>query len=109
MTLIELIRHLDDMARTDNPSIVYGMRINGVWSEHSPVTVHPYIVGETAELMDDTGLEYMLELELIDEVVTVAELWFPNLVPLSDRHKVDAVIYYIEHDAYIPRLGDHAI
>ena len=47
------------------------------------------------------GLEYFIEVELAKDVIRVWQEWREGRVP--DKHeKYQAVIYYAQHDAYMP-------
>jgi len=73
-----------------------------------------FLPGETSHLTPDTlvylvqdeedapsGSRYLLEVFLIEDVLTVWSEWRSGAHP-SDVEKCDAVAYYAENDAYLP-------
>jgi hypothetical protein len=48
-----------------------------------------------------TGLRYLLEVDLAREAIEVWQTWRPGQTPTLED-KLAAVIYYAEHDAWLP-------
>ncbi|MEU0548771.1 hypothetical protein [Micromonospora sp. NPDC005979] len=64
----------------------------------------PWLADSVAEIHDDeqpTRQEYLLEVDLAQEVLVVWSLWRDGRQPTA-LEAVGAVIYYAEHDAYQP-------
>lgn len=48
-----------------------------------------------------SGMRYLLEVRLAQDVVRVWSEWRDNVLP-SAEDKVTAIVYYAEHDAFLP-------
>lgn len=96
MTLIEIIQILDKL---DDNSIIYIT---------SGISVSPdteATIGRLDEYVENEkppeGLEYFLEVPIAKEVLEVWSEWIHGKIP-EKSEKYEAVIYYVEHDAYLP-------
>jgi len=69
-------------------------------SRLSPMT-EAVAVPEPPGGLAPSGMRYLLEVSLARETIKVWSEWRGGRVP-SPEEKAEAVIYYAEHDAYIP-------
>jgi len=87
-TLRELIAHVDDL---DDGAVIYASR---PWSPQASA-----VVGAGDEHPD--GHDYLLEVDLVREVLTVWSAWREDRLPTLDEAAL-AVIHYANHDSYEP-------
>jgi len=96
MTLADLMERLD---RLDDELTIYAEE-DPDWSADSPAVACPE--PESGGLPDEArGMSYLLEVSLAKEVVQVWSEWRGGREP-TVAEKCAAVIYYAEHDAYLP-------
>ena len=96
MTLADLMEQLDSLA---DDLTIYAEK-NPAWSEHSRGVVLPE--PEEGGVPDEArGMSYLLEVYLAKDVV---EAWSGGRGGRKPtvKDKCEAVIYYAEHDAYLP-------
>lgn len=96
MKLIELIDHI---AEIDDDLVIF-IPSNEPLSENSNAVVVPQ------ELLPDSGkspegLQYLLEVYIVKEVLDVWRKWRNGKEP-TPLEKYQAFIYYVEKDAYLP-------
>lgn len=60
-----------------------------------------YVVHSDEEAPQPSHLEYLLEVELIEDVLTTWSSWRSGRTPTATE-AAEAVIYYAQHDAYLP-------
>jgi len=87
MTLRDVIARLDEFGADET-----------IFAE-SPTPTARAAVADEAE--SPAGLHYLLEVEIAREAIEVWQAWRPHQAPgLED--KLAAVVYYAEHDAWLP-------
>ncbi len=96
MRLSDLLAQIDSL---DDELVIYAEK-NPNWSPNSHAAVLPEPEdGRITEQLQ--GMTYLLEVFLAKEVLEVWSNWRngnnPNL-----NEKCEAIIYYAEHDAYLP-------
>ena len=96
MKLIDLIDNIDEVG---NNLVIY---------TQAGERLHPdiyAITGLTNEYVQNEkppeGLDYFLEVELAKEAIQVWQTWRNGKSP-NKFEKYQAVVYYAEHDAYLP-------
>lgn len=69
----------------------------------SPLTsmTRAVAVAEPADGRAPSGMRYLLEASLAREAIKVWSEWRDGRIP-SSEDRAEAVIYYAEHDAYMP-------
>jgi hypothetical protein len=99
-SLLEVIAHLRDIPVGDRDSkgpVIYARR---PWTPQSNALV---LVGDDVPdgVTTESGHDYLLEIDLAQEVVEVWSDWRNGTRPTAEE-ATWAVIYYGEHDAYQP-------
>ncbi len=99
MTLLEVINRLDELPEE---AVIYAGRINGRWVAESPAWVEEEPEDDTSrQVYDGVEAEYLLEVFLAKEAVEAYQEHHGTLRP-SPEEKLKAIIYYAEHDTYLP-------
>ena len=89
---------IEDLYELGGQNTVYISNQNA-WTEDSSVALVPYLV-DGQDIQIPPGMEYFLEVELMKDVL---EQWscVRNGKSPSYCEKVDAILYYVQNDAYI--------
>jgi hypothetical protein len=94
MTLGELLTSIDD--------IPDGLIVYVPDGEEIDLSTPSILFDLDAAAKKSEGLRYLLEVELIKDVIQAWSDWRNGRLPdLNDKLK--AVVHYAEHDAYLPR------
>lgn len=91
-TLASLLRAADEL---DDDGLVYAAP---PWDAESEAVVIEY--SEEVDKVAPPGLEYVLEVRLIKEVLSVWSQWRNGRQP-NDQEALEALRYYAQNDAYI--------
>jgi hypothetical protein len=92
MPLAALISQIDDISA----DLAIYVADTGL-SPATPAMVQP----EPADGAAPRGMRYLLEVELARQAIVTWSGWRAGRVPGSDD-KAEAVVYYAEHDAFMP-------
>jgi len=87
MTLRDVIARLDEFEAGET-----------IFAESPTPTAQAVVAPEHAS---PAGLNYLLEVDLAREAIEVWQAWRPGQAPRVED-KLAAVIYYAEHDAWLP-------
>jgi hypothetical protein len=105
MTLLDVVRQLDELPDTDEdeetPFVIYAARKDGHWTADSPAIVLAPTDDDVVQVVEGVEYRYLLEVFLAKEVVEAYQEHHGTLRPTADE-KLKAIIYYAEHDAYLP-------
>jgi hypothetical protein len=94
MTLGELLDRIDDIPRNLTVYVPNGEAVG-------PATRVALLSSAEVGHIPPAGLAYLLEVDLIKEVLEVWSVWRGGRLPqLGD--KIEAVVHYAEYDAYLP-------
>jgi hypothetical protein len=108
MTLLDVVRQLDELPDNaedeETPFIIYAAPHDGQWAADSPAVVLAPPDGNVVQVIEGIEYRYLLEVFLAKEVVEAYQEHHGTLHPTADE-KLRAIIYYAEHDAYLPPVG----
>jgi hypothetical protein len=93
MTLRDVVARLDEVEDDET-----------IFAESATPTAQAVVAVETADGSSPSsavGLRYLLEVPLAREAIEVWRAWRPGQTP-SLEDKLEAVIFYAEHDAWLP-------
>jgi hypothetical protein len=97
---MKLIDLLDNINQYDDDFVIF-VPINLRPNQDSEVVVSKIInIDEPPGIQTPEGMKYLLEVEVAKEVIQVWKNWRNGKEP-SPFEKYQAVLYYIENDAYI--------
>jgi hypothetical protein len=97
MKLIDLLDHIDQYG--DDSAIF--IPVNSSPNEDSEASVRKVIItDEPPGIETPEGMRYLLEVELVKEVLQVWKDWRNGKEP-SPHEKYMAVLYYADNDAYL--------
>jgi len=97
MKLLDLIDSID---KFDIDSIIF-VPINSRPEVDTEAMVSKIIIlDEPPSIQTPEGMKYLLEVELVKEVIQVWKDWRNGKEP-SPMEKFQAVLYYVENDAYL--------
>ena len=99
MTISEVVARLDGFSDEET---IYAVRAEGRWQPDSLafVTEEPDD-GKLTQTFDGVQMQYLLEVALAREAVEAYQELHYVLEP-TDEEKMKAILYYAEHDAYLP-------
>ena len=106
MTLRGIISRIDTFDNPEVINIIYATRQENRWIVDAPAFVveTPLYADENyVEPPGPEGTRYFLEVYLAKKAIKYAA-WSVGAIPSLDD-KVAAVIYYVEHDVYLPIAG----
>lgn len=96
MKLTDLIQNLNNYS---NDQVIYASSVKP-WTGSTNVKT-----GLISDLVDNNytppNMEYFLEVSYAKEVLEVWANWRNGKLP-NISEKIQAILYYVEHDAYIP-------
>lgn len=99
-TLASLLDQIDEL---DDDRTVYASK-RPTWSENSrAIACREPDDGPAPDAA--RGLTYLLDVDIAKGAIRVWSAWRGNIAPTT-KDKVDAVIYYATHDAYLPVEGE---
>ena len=96
MNLGQALESLDDF---DAEQTIYVQTENQISTESEVVVDYYSDDGEPPA--SAAGMDYLLEVDLARDVVRVWSEWRNGISPTTDQ-KVEAVLYYAQHDAFQP-------
>jgi hypothetical protein len=98
MKLIELLNGIDHF---DNEQAIF-VPINSEPSEDSEAIISSLIIieSELPSLDVPKGMKFLLDVETVKEIIQVWRDWNNEKEP-SPMDKYQAVLYYVENDAYL--------
>ncbi len=99
MNLGQALESLDDFDAEQTIYVHPGNQINTA----SEVVID-YYSDDGEPPASAAGMEYLLEVGLARDVVRVWSEWRNGLSPSTDQ-KIEAVVYYAQHDAFQPAAG----
>lgn len=96
---MKLIDLLDKIEKMDENSSIYIKSSDRIGEDVDVIILPIYLVPDGGKTPD--GLQYLLEVYLVKEVLDVWSNWRNGKEP-TNRDKLDAIEYFVEHDAYLP-------
>jgi len=102
MTLSEIISRLDELPED---ATIFAVQSEGHWYPHSLAFLTEEEQDEQYQVFAGVKMRYMLEIFLAREVIEAYQEHYHTLTP-TDEEKLKAIIYYAEHDCYLPPVGD---
>lgn len=106
-TLAEILEHLDQFNDEEDEdddrvlTIYASKQAQGSGSSEAVVCYQP----DDGSIPDQAeGLKYLLEVFLAKDAIRVWSEWRQNAAPAT-QDRVDAVLYYATHNAYLPLEG----
>jgi hypothetical protein len=101
---MKLIDLLDNINQFDDDSVIF-VPINSRPNEDSEVMVSKIVnIDGPPGIQTPEGMKYLLEVEVAKEVIQVWKNWRNGKEP-SPLEKYQAVLYYVENDAYLDEGG----
>jgi hypothetical protein len=90
LTLREVIALLDELGADET-----------IYAESATGSAEAVVALEPEDAVAAPGLPYLLEVAAAREAIEVWQAWRPDRSPTLED-KVAAVVYYAEHDAWLP-------
>jgi hypothetical protein len=97
MKLLDLIDRIDEF---DDDSIIFVPINSRPKVDTEGMVSKIIIIDEPPGIQTPEGMKYLLEVELAKEVIQVWKDWRNGKEP-SPMEKFQAVLYYVENDAYL--------
>ena len=104
MTLREVVSRLDAIDDPDSTHVIYATKETGGWIVDAPAFVVEIAHDQDEDYREPpgpAGTTYMLAVFLAKEAIEVFGQWRGNPT-VSPQDQVASVLFYIQHDAYLP-------
>jgi len=96
---MKLINLLENIEKIDENSSIYMKSTEKIREDADVIIIPIDLVPNSGKTL--VGLQYLLEVYILKEVLDVWKNWRNGKEP-TIRDKLNAIEYFVEHDAYLP-------